>query len=383
MFHLFQTINRIVYGNGSISQLGNEVKRFGCDRVVVITDPGLAKNNIHQPAVDSLKKAGVACHVFSEVELDPSPTGIEKCAQVIKEFKGELLVGIGGGSVLDCTKGASLLASQSGSINEYYGMHLVPSPCLPTILIPTSAGTGSEMTSICVVDDPITNSKRGIASDHLYAKLIVLDTELTMTLPQRQTAYTGLDAIVHCIESYVNKNATPFTEGPALLGMKMLVDNLLEAYFHGDNKVARANMLYGSSICGMSFSNTQNGVIHSIGMAVPATYHIPHGLMMSAVAPMGMKFNSIAAPHKFAKIAEILGCPRGNKDLYEYAASAADGFAKLMEKVGIEQGLAPYGVKREEIRSIAELAASTKRLMDGNPRKATADELEALIIENF
>lgn len=383
MVSIFQTISKIIYGYGAVSTLGAEVKRLGGNRVLIITDKGLAKNNVHQPVIDALNEANIPNIIFSEVQLDPTPAAVEKCVEVIKEFKADLLVGIGGGSALDSTKGASLLATHGGPLDKYYGMHLVPSACIPTILIPTTAGAGSEMTSICVLTDSFTNSKKGIVSEYLYTKMILLDPELTLTLPPNYTAYTGLDAFVHAMESYVSKNATPFTEGSALQAMQMIAENICEAYSNGSNKEARAQMLYASSIAGMAFSNTQNGVIHAIGMAVPATHHIPHGLLMAAITPMGIKFNSRSAPEKYAKIADILGCKCGNKDIYEHAASAADAFKILMKKLGVKPGLAAYGVKPEEIRGIAELAASTRRLMDSNPRDASPDELEDLIKENF
>ena len=254
---------------------------------------------------------------------------------------------------------------------------------MPTIMIPTTAGTGSEMTSISVIADAVSNSKIGIVSDHLYARTVLLDPALTLSLPPRYTAYTGLDAFVHAMESYVNLSATPFTEGPDLHAMLMISGNLRQAYTNGRNPQAREAMLYASSICGMGFSNTQNGVIHAIGMAVPATYHLPHGLLMAACAPMGIAFNCHAVPEKYGEIAEILGCDTRGKNVFEAAEMAVEGFTKLMRDVDIEPGLKAYGVKEEDIRGIAERAAASARLMDNNPRQATADQLEALIREHF
>lgn len=185
------------------------------------------------------------------------------------------------------------------------------------------------------------------------------------------------------MESYVNLSATPFTEGPDLHAMLMISGNLRQAYTNGRNPQAREAMLYASSICGMGFSNTQNGVIHAIGMAVPATYHLPHGLLMAACAPMGIAFNCHAAPEKYGEIAEILGCDTRGKNVFEAAEMAVEGFTKLMRDVDIEPGLKAYGVKEEDIRGIAERAAASARLMDNNPRQATADQLEALIREHF
>lgn len=383
MAYTFQTISRIVYGHGAVVELGKEVKRLGGNKVLLITDKGLVQHGIHQPVLEALEQAGIATTVFSGVELDPTPQSIVSCVEQLKEFGADLLIGLGGGSALDSTKAASLLATHEGPLEKYFGMHLVPSPCMPTILIPTTAGTGSEMTSISVLGDAASNSKKGIVSDYLYAKTVLLDPDLTATLPPKYTAYTGLDAFVHAMESYVNLSATPFTEGPDLQAMRMIADNIRKAYANGGNKEARAQLLYASAICGMGFSNTQNGVIHSIGMAVPATYHLPHGLLMAAVGPMGIAFNCMAAPEKYARVAEILGCNTTGMNVYEKAECAVAGFERLLSDLNVQPGLAVYGVKREDIRGIAERAAATQRLMENNPRKATADDLEKLIEKYF
>ena len=185
------------------------------------------------------------------------------------------------------------------------------------------------------------------------------------------------------MESYVNLSSTPFTEGPDLQAMTMIADNIRKAYTNGGNREARAQMLYASAICGMGFSNTQNGVIHALGMAVPADYHLPHGLLMAAVAPMGMAFNCLAVPEKYARISTVLGCDPSGKNINERAESASAGFAKLLADLNVKPGLAPYGVKRSDLRGIAERAAATQRLMENNPRKATADDLEALLERHF
>ncbi len=380
---IFQTISRIVYGFGAVDLLPDEVKRFGDPRVLIITDKGLVANNMHKPVEDALKNAGVPVKVWGDVVLDPTPESIEACVEVIKEFNATVLIGLGGGSAMDSTKAASLRACHPGPVTKYFGMHKVPGPCMPTIMIPTTAGTGSEMTSISVIADAVSNSKIGIVSDHLYARTVLLDPALTLSLPPRYTAYTGLDAFVHAMESYVNLSATPFTEGPDLQAMLMISDNLRKAYTNGKNRAAREAMLYASSICGMGFSNTQNGVIHAIGMAVPATYHLPHGLLMAACGPMGIAFNCHAAPEKYAEVAEILGCDTKGKSVVEAAEMAVEGFTKLMRDVDIEPGLRIYGVKEEDIPGIAQRAAASARLMNNNPRQGTAEQLEALIRKYF
>ena len=250
---------------------------------------------------------------------------------------------------------------------------------MPSILVPTTAGTGSEMTSNAVINDPITDSKQGIVSDYLYARAVLLDPELTVGLPPFYTAITGLDALVHSIESYVSEHATFITDALNVQAIKMLSGNIRKAYANGRNMQAREQMLYGAAASGIAFSNTQNGLIHALGMSFSHEHHIPHGLMMAICAPMGMSFNALAAPEKFAVIAEILGSAPAGASLQVKAQSAADGFAALLQDLDIKPGLGAHGITREELRQVAEKGAAYKRLMDSNPRKATADELERLL----
>lgn len=379
MFYNFQTVSRIVYGHGVVCQLGEEVTRLGCKRVVLITDKGLVQHNIHAPLLASLKDAGLEASLYSDVELDPTPASIEKAAAYVKAFDADLIIGLGGGSALDSAKAAAVLAVHEGPMSRYFGLHKVPSPCLPTIMVPTTAGTGSEMSSNSVLNDPETNSKQGTVSDYLYAKTVLLDPDLTLGLPPYYTAITGLDALVHAIESYVNLRSNPFTDALNLQSMRMISANIRKVFTNGDNREARAQMLYGAALSGMGFSNTQNGVIHAIGMAVPAQYHLPHGLLMAVCAPMGMDFNAIAIPEKYAVIADVLGsAPVGASTLVK-ARCASQGFVALMQDLHIATGLQKYGIAHSDLPVIAKLAAATRRLMDGNPRKATPAELEELL----
>ena len=383
MLYSFQTVNRIVHGHGVSAQLGAEVQKHGGTRAVIVTDKGLVKNNVHQPLLESLNKAKIPTELFSDVELDPSPASIERSVEVIKAFKADVIIGLGGGSALDSAKAASLLAVHPGPLEQYFGMHKVPSPCLPTILVPTTAGTGSEVTSISVLADAATNSKKGIVSDYLYAKTVMLDPDLTLALPPYYTAITGLDAFTHAMESFVNLSATPFTDALNIQAMRMIAGNIRKAYAKGTNREARAQMLYAATISGIAFSNTQNGVIHSIGMAVPSQYHLPHGLLMGAIAPMGMAFNAMGSPEKYALVAEILGSAPAGGSTLDKAMSASAGFLRLLEDLQIKPGLEAHGVKREDLRGIAELAAGTARFMDNNPRQGNADALEALLNKYF
>jgi len=383
MIHTFQTVGKIIHGKGSSAQIGDEVMRFGASRVFIIAGKSSIRNDCHKPLIESLARHNIPAEIFSEVTGEPTPSLVEECTARLKQFGADVVIGLGGGSVLDTAKAASLLAVNEGPLEKYFGIDLVTEPCLPTFLIPTTAGTGSEMTSISVMADIASNSKKAIVSDHLFARMVVLDPVLTVSMPPRVTAATGLDAFVHAMESYVNKSATPFTDCANLQAMTMIAGSFRDAYADGGDITARERMLYGSALAGMGFSNTQNGVIHAIAMAVPASYHLPHGLLVGAVAPMGIAFNCLAAPEKYARIAAILGCDPDLKTENDRARSVVAGFEKLLADLDIEPGLAAHGIQREDIRGIAERAAGTQRLMRDNPRQGTADDLEKLLERYF
>ena len=383
MVSVFQSIGRIVYGTGAAAKIGDEARRLDCKRVLIITDKGLTANNIHKAVQEPLEAAGISTAVFSDVVLDPTLASIEESTKAALDFGADCLVGLGGGSALDSTKAAALHCSHPGPLEQYFGINLVPSACLPTILIPTTAGTGSEMTSISVLTDASGDSKKGIVSDYLYAKAALLDPGLTLTLPPYHTAITGLDAFVHAMESFVNLTATPFTDALNRESMRIIAANIRKAYANGADIRAREQLLYASALSGIGFSNTQNGVIHALGMAVPTKYHLPHGLLMAAIAPMGIAFNAMASPEKYAEVAEILGSAPAGADTLTRAKSAAQGFAVLLEDLGIQAGLQAHGVSWDDLAGTAERAAGTARLMSNNPRKGSAKELLALLQQNF
>lgn len=380
MFFVHNSVGRIVHGCGSVKEAGNEVKRLGGKRVVIVTDPGLAKLDVQKPLEEVLKADGIECKLYAEAELEPSMDSIQHCADFATSFKADVLIGFGGGSALDTTKAAAVLLTNDGPIDKYFGMNKVPNPCLPTILIPTTSGTGSEMTSISVLADTKNGGKQGVVSDYMYANTVLLDPELTLGLPPRVTAITGVDAFVHAMESYCGIAATPFTDALNLQAMKLISANIRKAYANGSNLEARSAMLYASALAGLGFSNTQNGIIHAIGTTLPTEYHQPHGLLMSVVAPMGIAFNHIANPEKYAIVDDILRgeCGCGGNEL-DRAADCEAAFVDMLNDLDIVPGLAPYGFKREELAASAERAFNAKRLINNNPRRANAAQILALM----
>lgn len=375
------TVKKIVHGLGAIKQAPVEVKNLKGSRVLIVTDPGLAQIGVQKPLEEALTAGGIEWQLYAKAELEPSMDSIHNCSDTAKAFGADVLIGFGGGSAMDTTKASSVLLTNEGPIDKYFGINFVPNPCVPFILIPTTAGTGSEMTNIAVLADTKNGGKKGVVSEYMYASVVLLDPELTFGLPPKITAMTGVDAFVHAMESYCGIAATPITDALDLQAMKLVAANIRLAYANGKNVKAREAMLYGSAIAGMGFGNTQNGIIHAIATTLPTEYHIPHGLAVSFVGPVGIYYNHIANPEKYAIVADIL---RGDDrsatwSVMERADDCAGAFTDMLRDLDIKLGFASYGIKRDELPASAERAAAAKRLIDNNPRKAGQKEVLALM----
>ena len=379
------TVKKIVHGLGAIKEAAKEVKNLKGSKVMIVTDPGLAKLGVQKPLEDTLTAGGIEWKLYAEAQLEPSMDSIQHCTDEAKAFGADVLIGFGGGSALDTTKAASVLLTNEGPIDRYFGTNLVPNSTLPFILIPTTAGTGSEMTNISVLADTKNGGKKGVVSEYMYADTVILDAELTMGLPPRVTAMTGVDAFVHAMESYCGIAATPITDALNLQAMKMVGANIRQAFANGSNRAARDAMLYASALAGMGFGNTQNGIIHATGTTLPTECHIPHGLAIAICSPFSVGFNYISNPEKYAVVADILrGDDRtGVMSVLDRAADVECAFRDLLRDLDIKTGLANYGVKREDLPACADRAFAAKRLLDNNPRRASRDQILALLEANF
>jgi len=275
------------------------------------------------------------------------------------------------------------MMTNAGPIEKYFGMELVPEPGIPLILIPTTAGTGSEMTSICVLSDTENKVKKGIVSEHMFARMALLDPQLTLGLPPHITATTGMDALVHAIESFTGVRATIFTDTLNLQAICLVARNLRKAYAHGENREARENMLNASCLAGMAFSNTQNGLDHALALAIGGKFHLPHGLLTAFILPWVMEYNLLADPEKFIQIARAFGeTPDGLPEV-EGARLSVRAIKSLLDDLGISYKLSDYGVPQEEIPAIAKAAIGAVRLISNNPRKVLEKEVIKLLEGNY
>lgn len=383
MFASFNTVSRIVHGFGCLDELAEEVKRLRGSRVLVITDPGVKAAGLIDSVTSVLQRAQLTFQVFADVQPEPTVAVVTQCAEAAKGFQPDVMVGVGGGSSLDIAKATSISLTNPGAIYDYLGSDLVRAPGIPLILIPTTAGTGSEVTSISVLGDDRDNIKKAIVSPQLFAKSVMLDPQLTLGLPPAITARTGMDALVHAIESYTGIRATVFTDALNLQAIRLVAANLRKAYANGDDRQARENMLYASCIAGMAFSNTQNGLDHALALAIGGRYHLPHGLLTAFILPWVMEYNLMAAPEKFKEIARAFGEVPDGMPAVEGAGLAVKAIKGLLDDLGIAYKLSAYNVPAEAIPALAKATMGAARLISNNPRKPTQADVERVLQANY
>ncbi len=383
MIQSFETVRRIVFGFGTVENLPEEIDRLSGTKVLVVTDPGIKSAGVLDPITGVLDRAKIGYKVFAEVEPDPKIEVALASAEAARSFGPDVIVGLGGGSSLDISKVTSVMLGNDGPIEKYFGMELGPRPGGPLILVPTTAGTGSEMTSICVLSDTQNKVKKGIVSEHMFARTALLDPQLTLALPPRVTAMTGMDALVHAIESFVGVRASVFTDTLNLQAIRLVAENLRLAYANGDNRAARENMLHASCLAGMAFSNTQNGLDHALALAIGGKFHLPHGQLTAFILPWVMEFNLIANPGKFCRIADAFGEKTKGLSERESARLAVKAVKSLLDDVGISYKLSHYGVPREEFPALAKATVGAVRLISNNPRKVTVEDVMGILEANY
>ncbi len=378
VLRIFQTTPRVIMGPGSLHRVADEVKRLGGTEVMVITDPGLVKTGIAGRAEEFLAGAGLKLSRFDGVEPDPSYETASKAAELIKTSGSDLIVGIGGGSALDVAKVASILVTNADPVTSYFGIDMVPVAGLPTILIPTTAGTGSEVTPIAILSDHSEKLKKGIVSPHLFTRSAILDPELTLGLPPAVTAATGMDALIHAVEAYTSRNATSLTDMLAVEAMRLISRSLRTAFANGSNLDARTHMLEGSLLAGMAFANAGVTAVHAFAYPIGAEFHIPHGVANSMMLAPVMEFNMMGNLNKFARMARIFGESINGLSEREAALKAVAFLRTLAADLRVPNRLSDYGVQEKDVPGLALGVMKVTRLLANNPRDLTLADAEEI-----
>ncbi len=368
---------KIVFGTGCIETFTEDYKKLGLQRLMVLTAPPILPL-IEEPLA-SLKAAGVSIEIFQNILAEPTVNDFKKILEVARQFKADSVVGIGGGSVLDVTKLVAAFINSDQQVEDCFGTGFIKAKGLWFACLPTTAGTGSEVSPNAILLDERDHLKKGIVSPYLIADAAYVDPKLTWTVPSKVTADTGMDALTHCIEAYTNKFAHPSVDIYALQGIRLIAANLEKAVKDGKDVEAREALAFGSLYGGLCLGPVNTAAVHALSYPLGGEFHIPHGLSNAILLPSVMKFNMPANVKRHAEVAIALGCEPGKND-EETAQRGVDFIYRLAAAVGIPDKLTALGIPQTSVPGMAKAAMQVQRLLKNNPREVT--EQDALDIYN-
>ncbi len=378
-----QVAKKILFGEGSVELLPEEIKLLSGKKIFLVMDDGFSRTTMAQKIVTILKEGEFPYILFNKVTPEPEPAWADEGADLARKEKCNLVVGVGGGSSMDVAKAVAILVTNNGKAVDYVGLEKVTRPGLPTIMIPTTAGTGSEVTFTAVFTMRKTRSKGGINSRFLYPDLALLDPELTLTLPPDITAATGMDAFIHALEGFTSVQANPLSDTFAREAMTTIGNNVRLAVANGNNRPARRKMLMGSLLAGMTLASAGVGACHALAYPLGAFFDIPHGLANAVLLPYVMRYNIIGALARYAEVAEILGADTSEFTLREAADMAVDEVSILLEDVGMLKTLGELDIPESSIKEMAEAAMKVERPIANNPRIMTKESAISIYKEAF
>ncbi|WP_370599297.1 iron-containing alcohol dehydrogenase [Pseudomonas nitroreducens] len=376
----FNTTPSICIERGAAGRLAERVRAMNCRSVLLVTDPGVLAAGLLQPLIDGFAKAEIPLRVFSDVQADPPEHVIQAAVQAALDCAADCVIGFGGGSSLDAAKLAALLARSGESLASVYGIEQTRGPRLPLILVPTTAGTGSEVTAVSVVTTA-SGEKNVVISPILLPDLAVLDASLTLGLPTHVTAATGIDAMVHAIEAYTSRERkNPISDCLAREALRLLAGNLERACSNGADVEARENMLLGACLAGMAFANSPVAAVHALAYPLGARFHVPHGLSNSLVLAPVLRFNLDAVAPLYAELADIV-LPGVQGDAHGKARALAEHFAELPARLNLPTRLREVGITEQDLEALARDAMNQTRLLGNNPRVVSLDDVRAIYQE--
>jgi alcohol dehydrogenase class IV len=375
---VFETSPRIVCEQGGVSRLGEIAKGLGVSHLFVVTDAGLVKAGLVDGALESLAASGIEATVFSEVLADPPEASVRAAVGAACRAQADGVVGFGGGSSMDTAKLVALLACTPQKLSDIYGVGLARGPRLPLIQVPTTAGTGSEVTPISIITTP-SHEKKGVVSQLLYPDVALLDSLLTLGLPPAATAMTGVDAMVHAIEAFTSRHKkNPLSDALAVKALQLLYANLLAAVNDGKDASVREQMLLGSLLAGMAFANAPVAAVHALAYPLGGHYHLPHGLTNSLVLGPVLEFNLPAAQALYAELGRVLRPELAAMDAAAAARSFVDTIRERVAAMPYAQTLSAAGVKQDDLPMLARDAMNVQRLLVNNPRDVAYDDALAI-----
>jgi alcohol dehydrogenase class IV len=370
----FYTSGRIIGGPGSLNRIGEHLSAIGVRRALVVTDPGVAKTGIPERVRQLAEESDVKTDLLPDVRIEPPIGQVDELYERVRSGDYGVLIGVGGGSSLDMTKLLAARMTNDCSVSGFLGTDKVEKPALPTVLIPTTAGTGSEVTPNAIVTLPDQELKVGIVSKHFLPGLVILDAELTLDLPPELTASTGMDAFIHSLESFISTKANPLSDTFALRSMRLIARNIRKAFSHGRDLEARHAMLVGSTLGGMALTAAGTAAVHALAYPLGGKFHVPHGVANSMLLMPVMEFNYDVIKPKLVEVADAMGIDAGGTT-DSRSRAVMDEMRAMVKDLEIPTNLGAFGVTEEDLDSLAQAASKVTRLLGNNPKEMSVEDI--------
>lgn len=366
---------KVVFGKGALNGLAGALQQMAAEKVFILTITPLLPRLL--PIVEQLEQTGISVWLDTSIKEEPSFDDFRIIMEQVTPMGPDVVVGIGGGSVLDIAKLVAAQLDNDQQLDDYVGIGLLKGRKKKLVCLPATSGTGSEVSPNAILVDNRDQQKKGIISPFLVPDLVLVDPMLTATVPPDITAATGLDALIHCLEAYTNKFAHPFIDVYAYEGMRQIAANLVQAVTEGDNEEARTGVSLGSLLGGFCLGPVNTAGVHALSYPLGSTFHLAHGLSNALLLPYVMEFNVPAAPQRYAQVAEALGCERAETDL-ETAYRGIARVKELMQQCGVPCRLRDVGIPEDAIPDLAAAAMKITRLLKNNPRPITQNDAVAI-----
>ena len=377
----FKSAKKLITGNGAVSALKSELSRLEVKNPAVITDKGVSESGGLSLVTSQLTTEEYV--IFDDIPPEPEVSVIEHYAAELRGKNVDGIIAVGGGSAMDSAKVLAVSMSHTGSISALFGENNVNARDIPLIAIPTTAGTGSEVTNIAILTDPADQLKKGIVSEFLLPDVAIVAAEMTVSCPPTVTAASGIDALVHALEAYLSVNASPITDALALKAIAMIYPALPKAYLDGNDLAARESMATGSLLAGLAFGNAGVGAVHALAYPLGGRFHLSHGMSNAVMLPHVMKENAAVSQERFVDIAKAMKLSTQGHTDSEITEQVLHAIEKICRDVEIPASLSHFDIPEDAIPTMAIEASKVTRLLRNNPRQFTVDEIEDIYRHAF
>lgn len=372
----FGVPQEVIFGKNSLSRLPELLTDISCKNVFLVSDHGLEKVGLVEKVVRIITSSGLTCTSYLDLQANPTVKNVHAAVDAYKACGANIIIALGGGGPMDVAKSVAMLVTYGGTVIDYVGLEKVPGPVVPMIAIPTTAGTGSEVTASSVITDSDTSFKMSVISHYLIPGHALLDPELIMTLPASIAAACGVDAFVHAMEAYLSKMGNPFTDAMAEKAMEMIGGNIRQFVASRDNEDAACNMMVGSTLAGVAFASALLGNVHAMSHPVSGFFGVAHGVANAILMPTIVEYNALADNGRYRKIYNYITNGRKADDSFT-PSMLAEELRKLNADLGIPASLSEVGVTEDKIPAMVNDAMKSGNILR-NPRQSTSKDIEKL-----